>query len=279
MKIAFFYEFGQIKEIGMGHKYRSKNLAIELRRRGHTTWMFEDNSDYNDADVVVIDHLFTQKDLIQQIRAKNKKIVLIDGAKEDVSLVDLSISAIYNEKAEYRGVQYIALPQTMEWTKYRPYNKSKSIFVGMGGFDNGNYAEIAIRAAKNLNLDVIIAKSINHQDYSTIYPGVIMFEGEDYYTAMKECMIGVMNGGLTLFQGLHYGLPCVAIPQYDHQKDNILTVQHCCSIAEPNEEDVSLKMQWFLNSESFRESISKLAQYCIDGKGIQRICTLIENLK
>lgn len=278
MKITFFYEHGQIREIGTGHKYRSNNLARELRHRGHTTWTMEENPNYDDADIVVIDHVFSQKQLIEEIKKKNKKVVLIDGAEEDVGLVDLSISACYNDKASYQGVRYLALPQTATWEKYRPYIKSKSVFVAMGGYDANNYAEMIIGVLRELGLNAVVAKSINHPDFSKTYSNAIMFEEEDYYTAMRECIIGVVNGGLTLFQGLYYGLPCVAVPQYEHQKNNIEYVQHCCLPAEPNAEDLKLKIKWFTDSEYFRESVSKLAQYCIDGKGIQRICALIEGL-
>lgn len=276
MKIAFFYEHGQIKEIGTGHKYRSGFIARELRRRGHTTWMLEDNPSYDDADLVVIDHMFSQKNIIDEIKSKNKKVVLIDGAVEDTELVDLSISPFYNTKSQYRGINYIAIPSA--WEKYRTYNKSNSVFISMGGFDANNYAEMIIKVLKEYNLNAVVAKSINHPDFSKVYSNAVMFEEEDLYTAMRECTIGIVNGGLTLFQSLHYGLPCVAVPQYAHQRNNIEYVQHCCSLAEPNEEDLKLKIKWFIDSEYFRESISKLAQHSVDGKGIQRICALIEKI-
>lgn len=277
MKIAFFYEYGAVNQIGMGHKYRSTFISKELKHRRHEVWTLEGNPNYDEADLVVIDHIFSQKSLIKELKNKNKKIVLIDGAEEDADLVDLSISPFYNSKAQYGGINYIAVPPS--WgERYRIYNKSNTVFISMGGFDANNYAELAIKVLKELGLNALVVKSINHPDFASLYSNVSIFNGDDLYAAMKDCFMGIVNGGLTLFQSLHYGLPCIAIPQYSHQKDNIEYVQHCCSPAEPNEEDLKMKINWFLNGEQYRNNISKLSQHCVDGKGVQRICELIEKL-
>lgn len=279
MHIVLYNEYGPKYEIGMGHKYRCMELGRELKRRGHKVSNVEDGILMADNDVLVIDHMYSQKDLIQRAKSAGMKVVLIDGAEEDVGLTDISISAFINQKATYKGIKYIAFPTSLSWDKYRPYNKSNSVFVGFGGFDANNYAEMAIRVLKNFGLNAVVAKSINHPNFKDLQSNVEMFEEEDYYTAMRECIIGIVNGGLTLFQALYYGLPCVAIPQYEHQKENIGSVSICCMPAEPNEEDLQLKIKWLMDSEYLREHTSRLAQHFVDGKGVVRICNLIEGLK
>jgi len=278
MKITFFFEHGQVNEIGTGHLYRTKVLSEELKRRGHKISNVEDGVLISDNDVLVIDHMFPQTDLIQRAKAAGMKVVLIDGAAQDASSVDTSISAFVNPAATHKGIYYVVFPTNLSWDKYRPYKKSNSVFIGMGGYDANNYAKMAIEVLQDFGMNAIVAKSLNHPNFKEQYSNVVMFEEEDYYTAMRECIIGIVNGGLTLFQALYYGLPCVAIPQYEHQNNNIEYVSHCCLPAEPNKEDLKLKISWLMNSEYYREDLSRLAQHYIDGKGIARVCSLIEGL-
>ena len=279
MKIAFYREYGAKKEIGMGHFYRSKTISEALKRKGHNISFIDDGILTNDVQVLIIDHISSQNSLILQAKSAGMKIVLIDGAEEDVSLADLSISAFFNKSSQYKGIKYVVVPYHYSTDRYRPYKKNKSILISMGGYDANNYAELILDVLDELGLNAIVTKSINHQDLKTKYPRIEIFDEEDYYVPMNECIIGIVNGGLTLFQGLYYGLPCLAIPQYEHQKWNIEGVSHCCVPTEPNKDDIKDKIKWLLDSEYLRESMSKLAQYWVDGKGTARVCDLVEGLK
>ena len=62
MKIAFFNECGAIPEIGTGHRFRANILSEELVRRGHTIV----GSGY--CDLVIIDHMFSQKQIINEFK-------------------------------------------------------------------------------------------------------------------------------------------------------------------------------------------------------------------
>lgn len=278
MKIAFFREWGNKKEIGLGHFYRTQTIASELKRKGHKIDFIDDGVLTNDINILVVDHIYSQKNLILQAKNSGMKVVLIDGAEDDVALVDISISAFFNKLAKHQGAKYIVVPYHYTSDRYRPYKKNKSVFVSMGGLDYNNYAELALDVLSELKINAIVTKSINHEDLKKKYNNVEVFTEEDYYVPMNECIIGIVNGGLTLFQCLYYGLPCLAIPQYEHQKWNIGGINHCCVPTEPNKEDVVEKVNWLVNSEYLRESMSKLAQYWVDGKGTKRICDLIENL-
>lgn len=279
MHIAFCYEYGEKDEIGTGHLYRSKTIANMLQKRGHAITLMAPGNDPPKADVLVIDHMHVQKDLILKAKNLGIKVVLIDGAEEDVGLVDASISAFVNKKAQYTGFKYLAFPLGMSWDKYRVHNKSNTVFVGMGGFDKNNLAEMVLGVLDKLNLNAIVVKSINHPDFRQKFSKVEVFVEDNYYDAMHGCLIGITNGGLTLFQSLHYGLPCIAIPQYEHQKINIGHASHCCEPCEADEDKLEQRIRWLVGNEYHRESLTRLAQYHIDGKGPARICNIIEELR
>ena len=205
------------------------------------------------------------------------KVVLIDGAEEDTQLADLSISAFYNAKSEYQGAKYIVIPKCYEWSRYRSYIKNDTVFVGMGGFDAGQYAQKIIEILKEMGLLAVVAKSINHPNFEDSFSNVKIFEEENYYDAMTECKIAITNGGLTFFQALHFGMPTIAIPQYEHQRNNISPLNHCCMSAEIDD-NIKDIIKYLIGSEYYRKSLSTLSQHFVDGRGLERVCDLIEGL-
>ena len=91
--------------------------------------------------------------------------------------------------------------------------------------------------------------------------------------------MGIINGGLTFFQALFYGLPTLAIPQYEHQQTNIDYLKHCCIPTKLDKDDIVKKIGWLIDNEYHRKSLSLLSMHHVDGKGANRICKLIEDLK
>jgi len=277
MKIAFYYECGKIPEIGMGHKYRSHEIGNELIRRGHKVEYTSNDVVKNGWDVLIIDHISSQKSIIDRAKASGAKVVLIDGAQEDVPLVDISISAFVNEESHYKGEKFLVFPANA-WNRYSPRTKSKTIFVAVGGFDAGNIAEFILETLEEMGLNAIVAKSINHPDFKEKFGRVGIFEEDNYYDAMSECVLSITNGGLTFFQSLFYGMPTIPIPQYEHQKINIGYLEHCCLPVKKDTEDLKTKVGWLMENEYYRESLSRLSRFHVDGKGAKRICNLIEEL-
>lgn len=278
MKIAFFYEYGEKREIGMGHKYRSQTLGKLLECNGHTVQYIEDGVLMSGTDILVVDHILTQSGMLKTAKHYGVKTVLIDGVGEDVELADLSISSQYNRNAQYVGGDYIVIPKCQSWMKYSPTRAKNTAFIAMGGFDANNTADFVLCALDELGVNAIVANSINHPNFRESFSRVEIFKEDDYYNAMHECTIAITNGGLSFFQALHYGMPTIAIPQYDHQKDNIMNYQHCCIPIERNHDQIKEQVSNLLENEYYRTSLSKLASHFVDGNGAQRICTLIESL-
>lgn len=270
LKVAFYYEYGKIPEIGTGHHFRCKTIASELKKRGHKI------VDHGSEDLLIVDHIFSQKQLLLDTKSKGIKTVLIDGSEDDVDLADLSISPIYNKKSQNTGLKYVVLPLLRGIQKYSPRTKSDIIFVSMGGFDYSNYADMIVDVLIKTNRKAIITKSINHGNLKNKYNNIEIFDEEDYYLAMKECVVAITGGGLTLFQCLYYGIPTIPIPQYEHQKSNIEYVNQCCVLAKTTREDIEEKLEWLIAGENYRESLSVLSQHFVRGDGCFQVCNLIE---
>lgn len=271
MKIGFFYEWGHKPEIGTGHKYRCRIISNEMQSRGHKVYMMEDGVLLSDTDILVIDHVNSQKELIKQASAAEIKSVLIDGAEKDVARVDESISAIFNENARHTGLKYMCFPTAGKIGCYNPDIKSSVVFVGVGGYDCNNLAEFAVDILADLGLNAIVARGINH---SFSRSNMEFYDGDCYFDAMSECLFGIVAGGLTLFQSLFYGLPVVSIPQYEHQKKNIFMVSECCLPA--SKSTLGREVKRLLKSSYLRTKLSVFGSNMIDGNGCHRVCNIIE---
>lgn len=269
MKIDLFYNYGEIDEIGLGHKYRCQEIRNELEARGHLVRFVSGCEE--DSDVLIIDHMFSQKNIIENAKKAGKFVVLIDGDKNDVPLVDLSISAFCNMYSAFRGFKYIVFPKNNGVIKN---DYGWKIFIGVGGFDKNNYAEMLIQILEKFKFELVVAKSINHGDFDK-YKNVTHFSG-NFYEAMKDCRIAITNGGLTMFQALHFGLPCIAIPQYDHQKINIGAVSIFCFEAIPERDCIIENVYQLISSRILRESLSNISKRCIGGDGCKNVCDLVE---
>ena len=276
MHIAFWYQYGKIDNIGTGHKYRAHMVGDILKARGHKVTYIEDNVISSGPDVLVIDHMEPPSDIAKRAKSLGLKVVAIDGIEP---LADVSISAFLNDAADYKGPKYIAFPVFPHTSKYNVGKKSRTVFVGMGGFDKNNYADLVLRVLDKMGLLAIVAKSINHENLRDKYSNVEVFEEDNYYDAMHECFMAITNGGLTFFQALHYGMPTVALAQYDHQRDNILAVSGRCLFSEPNAKSLQNCIGEIVESEYLRKSLSVFAQNTVDGKGAERICQVLESLK
>jgi len=279
VKITFFYESGAMPEVGTGHKYRCQEIAKVLKKNGHSTEFMQNDVLAKGRDVLVIDHIKSQESLIHRAKHAGMKVALIDGHPDDVGLVDLSVSAFTNPKAKYKGIKYTAFPAlNQHWDKYKPDTKSRTIFIGMGGFDYQNIAEFVLGILDELKLNAVVAKSVNHPNFKESFSRVEIFDEDNYYNAMRECVVAITNGGLTLFQALYYGMPSLPIAQYPHQEKNIKHVSHCCTPMKLDAEDIKEKIGRVMDNEYYRKSVSLSAQHFVDGKGAHRICSLIENI-
>jgi spore coat polysaccharide biosynthesis predicted glycosyltransferase SpsG len=276
MKVCFYYEYGEIPEIGTGHFYRTKTIRRELEKRGHQTYAVEDGIFFPDTDILVIDHFNSQKELILRAKTVGIKVVLIDGQEEDVEYADESISAIYNKNARWTGLEYMCFPTAGATDFYSTPRNTRIVFVGMGGFDKCNLAEFAVDILGELELNAIVARSINHNFQRN---NMEFFEGENYFDALDKCEFAVTAGGLTLFQVLFYRMPCVAIPQYEHQKENIEMVGQCCLQSLNDKADLKSKIQHLMNNQYAKENLSRKSSCLVDGNACNRICDIIGNLR
>lgn len=275
MNIVLFCEHGEKFEIGTGHLYRLMSIEKNLCARGHNVLWHNSNIGWENVDILVIDHMYSQSSLILNAKSYGVNVLLIDGAESDVDKADVSISAVLNKKATHKGHEYFAIPSPPN-TLYNIETNSKTVFVSMGGFDANNIAYSIMRILEDMGVRAIVSRSINHSNFKMMFKNVEVYDGSDYYDAMHECIIGITNGGLTMVQSLCYGLPTIAIPQYDHQSINIDMFDNACISG--SVKDLRKDVSSLMSSQYTRECMSRASTGCVDGLGVMRVCNIIETM-
>lgn len=268
MNIVFFSEIN--KDMGLRYKYRAEEIGKTLSNVEYT----KEDIIMNDWDVLVIDSINRKKGMIDRARQSDTRVVLIDGHADDIELADLSVSAAYNANAQYIGSKYIVVPEhkSWNWNRYRPYTKSKIIFVSI---DDTELTANILNILDELEINAIITNTnISRDNFSRIE----IFDEEDYYHAMHECILAITDGGMSFLQTLHYGMPTIAIEKNKYHSANIGLLKHCCLESKLNKNEIKDKISCIMNNEYFRKSLSLLSTHFVDGKGAERIRKLIKEL-
>ena len=263
---------------GVKISHRTNILAEELIKRQHKISHIEDDIVYSGYDVMIIDYVGPIESAIDRGKRARTKVILMDGKEEHASMVDLSISPYVNPKAQYRGSDYCVVFKKGRTTYHRPDKKKKVAFVSVGDFDETDMTEFALDILAEMNLNAIVTKSSNHGNLKDKYSRIEVYDEDNYYDAMHECVIGIISADDIMLQALYYGLPCIIMPQNKKQKLGIELMQHCCVPCKRDSGEVKFWIEYLLGNEGFRKNLSILSSYHIDGKGCARICDLIEQL-
>ena len=258
-KIIFRCDAGKIKELGTGHLIRSLSLAKMLIKsrnikkkdilfliktkkkysiskkiiqRENFSYKSIDNSirDFtnkeakiileNNFDILIIDRLGKiNLNFIKLIRKNKKKIICFDNFSKNRFLCDLSINPLifeseYKKTNHFSGYEYNILPSHLVKKKIKRISKVKTIFLSFGGYDIKNLMKVTKRLFnENYRFNLVSINNKNSFDKKT-----------NFYKKMERSDLVISSGGLTMFDALNFYKPVLAIPQYNHQFNNIKTL-------------------------------------------------------
>lgn len=256
MIISFLYEDNQVAI--------ANEIKNRLILRGHEI------KDYHSTQK--IDVLVVIGNAMSGTQCKAEKTVCI-GSDEGG---DITINPFYERKSDFSGSKYIVVPgfKNRAWDRYRANIKSKTIFVGI---NNHSTILLALEVLSGLGVNAIVATD-DHELKKT-FSRIEIFDEEDCYNAMYECVAAITDGGTIFLQSLSYGMPTVAISDDKIQENIVGSLKHCCLPVKKEKEDIETKISWLIESEYHRKSLSMLATHFVDGKGTDRICSIIDGLR
>tara|TARA_B100001123_G_C15314862_1_gene1025758 strand:- start:4 stop:1053 length:1050 start_codon:yes stop_codon:yes gene_type:complete len=272
---------------GINYKYFSNN-ELKANSESETKILSE-----SDAELIFIDRLETDRDLVKKIRSKGIRIVTFDDYGTGREQADLAISSIFSDINEsenlIKGYEYLIL--SSELYKPLPFkNELSTVAVSFGGNDNRNlclhFLENLDVLPKTLKIEVILGKVDEKilDDYLNIITKKMREDKvnfhifpKNYHEIISNADLAVTSGGLSIFEFAAWGVPSVALPQYEHQLKTIENLQEAgISFLGSNNMNLSntkfsIAMGKLLEDNNLRNNMALNAKKCIDGKGLSRI--------
>lgn len=256
IKVVFRCDGGNVPEIGTGHIHRCKTIAnflkqnlkiknkeiifftkkynkyklgYHLLKNKFNLFKIKDNKELNlkneittlckiKSKILIVDRLdnFTKKKILK-LKKNYKKIILIDSRSKYKNLCNLTLNPlIFKNYLEINsGFKYLIFPTK----KVTAEEKKNRIFIYFGGYD---FKKLSLKVFK------ICDKLFNNFEICGIHRWqskknkIKIINQSNFHKLLKSSTVSIVNGGLTLFNSIFYLTPSISIPQYNHQKKNII---------------------------------------------------------
>ena len=295
---------------GKGHIFRSLNIANQLKSYTnekigfYINYSFEDNNknqflncddnDLKEARLIVIDSNDREFNRNALSKVNYENVIWITDLQEDLSGNYKKIFAPFSDYSNDRlisGLDYFVV-QADETENHRKASKFvNSIGIYFGSVDETNNLFYVLHKLDKLgligsyNFNIMIGTRYKYENYideyfikgypSTIKTFKSNFKSIYDFLNLNDLFIGCC--GNTSFEALHVGLPIINIVQNHLQNTNAGFLQKEYGFPNLGFYPSDNKILELFKSEIFNNLsfYSKLAKTVIDGKGSDRISTLI----
>ena len=216
-----FFKIGSdlIKNEGFKSYSPNRNNKLDKKLEIDTLNNFE-------SELLIIDRLDNlKKNEILKLRKKHKKIILIDSSSKYIKFADLNLNPLIKNNYSNKnfGIRYLILPQ------HNTLNKKiieKKIFLFFGGYDKKNILTKILNCLNKINFKLKVCIEKKHikklKNYKNLNFNLI--SKKNFLSNLKSSEFAIISGGLILFLCLKNSIPSISIPQYRHQKKNILRI-------------------------------------------------------
>ena len=273
-------------EIGYGHVMRSRTLASKLNSNGFEVSIFglsefsqnlldkKDNNIENDAELIIYDSPINVENHLANAISNGKKTIALDWFGLTSPHINIAIHPHKEPKCLHKkfvGLDYILIRE--EFFPYRNSLDSKNfnkVLILMGGGDINGYGEVIANKLSLYNLDVTLIKGpLQNKNYSSDNNYGVLFNPPNIAKKFSESDWIITNGGSSFFEAQFVGKSAFVIPQTDNE-ETIAKIFF--------DRDAILG----IGIDSIKEitcnqlkSISKNSKSIIDGKGADRITSII----
>ena len=252
-----------------------------------------------EPDLVIFDRLETSQQLISGLTNKNIKVVTFDDEGDGQPYSDLAIHSLLQNVPESPktliGYQYMILPEMPS----KPRNvqaEIENIFICFGGYDHKKLTQQFLDLVKNVkstsHYDVIVGAQtksslteIMHRIGKLREKYAVRIDlhrnPKNFGELLHRSDLAIAAGGLTAFEVVQNAIPCIGIPQYKHQQENLLRLEQkgviiVCDIgSEKRNTDLVRNMNRIVMDYCLRKNMSYEAGRVIDNNGINRVIEAI----
>lgn len=273
---------------GIGHLKRSVALAGALRGRGHAARIIGmserarallagEQIDEGRATVRIFDFPYNiNGSLLERARTEGVLTVALDSFSEKGE-PSLTISVFEHKTPPPPGKRVAGLEYSIvrpEVTALAPNFGGEGVVVMIGGGDNHAVGpRVAVRLALQESRVTLVQGPNVATPYRCRHSNVeLVVDPVDLPRRMSRCRWAVTNGGSSMLEMMCLGKPAHAIPQTEDELMLARIVAESGAILGIGEERLSRP------PTAEEERIGTIASRLVDGKGLERICTMIESL-
>jgi spore coat polysaccharide biosynthesis predicted glycosyltransferase SpsG len=264
------------KEFGFGHISRSQTLANFLIMSGH------------DIEVIILSNinleaLFVDKDVIIDVPYNgdflfekidnSHKIIGLDyhGEAELDLVINIFDYSRYKGNNQISSLDYAIIRENVLNLIDKDRVRSESVLIMLGAYDINNFADDVIRFLDDKKIQTVIIEKEKSIDVS-IYKYCTHYQNpENIAEIMHSSLWAISNGGSSMLELMALGMPIYVLPQTNAEKalaNKIFKEGGLLGVGAPvlMPNIVTIK------------KVAKKAQNMIDGLGVKRILTLIEEI-
>jgi spore coat polysaccharide biosynthesis predicted glycosyltransferase SpsG len=249
--------------------------------------------------IVIFDRLETNADLVMGLKNSGIFVVNFDDLGQGQNYADLAIHSLLQnvepKQNTFIGYKYLILISD-EIDRSKTRHVASKAFVSFGGYDNRQLSTYFLNLIPEIHgltrYEIVVSgldsKKLNNlkELASTIGIGanveiIVRQRPSDYHKLLSTSDLAIVAGGLTAFDCAQAGVPSIAIPQYEHQLENIKRLEKlgCLKMAT---QEMALDPKLICSLVSGLSMVYKqrlvmnqAGLKVIDGQGLQRIIRLI----
>jgi spore coat polysaccharide biosynthesis predicted glycosyltransferase SpsG len=281
-------------------KWRTLEIPLDLFEGEQTYKRLLDDRIF---DCIVVDALDVSKNIMKLFKENTKLLLSLDNIGDGRFLSDILINILYTcelklkkPKIEINSLDYLILNENFKKfnLKEKIINEElRRILITQGGSDTyGVVPKIVGKLntlSKELEYTILIGPAFKHHKElkfsvkeSNLKINImknVKVLGELFY----NMDLAISGGGMTLFELLCVGVPCITITQeYKELEtidylDKLDLVENIGLYEDIQEENISNTINQLINNYNKRIKMSEKSKKTIDGGGCERTVDLIED--
>jgi len=235
------------------------------------------------SNLLIIDRWGSiNKNSINMLKKKHKKIILIDDGSKFKKLVNLSLNPLKlnNKKTKnnFSGHNYNILPSFFHKKKNNK-NIRKSIFIFFGGYDRKKLTSFILKKLSTISVEFTL---IIHEKYKKITKNlknkIQFYNNKGHYKKLQKSDIVICSGGLSMFDAIFFNKFTICFPQYKHQSVNINILSKKKVVEKLNKRKIknlkNIIYSYYENNDKIKE-LQKRQKKIINERSIQKTLNLI----
>lgn len=254
--------------------------------------------------ILITDLIEINYDFSDEIREMGIKIICVDilgkiKFKPDVVINRTIVKERYKNYDFNSGIKYYLGPKYEVLSKnFEQANKArrkinrnvKNVLVTLGGSDPENLCPRVIKALDGLEINTSIVIGPAYKNIEQIKKTLntiknkkdfrLLYNVDDLVQFMLNSDITITAGGLTLLELAATGTPALVCCEVPHQVENANAIQKKGAVINlgllPDKDEIRKSFLELVNKPMKRKYMSWRGKMITDGKGIERVCNIVE---